>query len=381
MGWFDDVTSTLNPFDDAGGPFQGGSGGGSPPPDRGKVSRENFDLGGDPGYLQQFQGANAEITQGGRDLTGYGSTLANQSQGFYTQGGATAGRQGPQGPNAATYDPALGGAQRANMVAGNDAYGVAGQLAAMGSAPQGPSAAQAQLQTGTNQALASQLALARSGSGFGESANALGAAGANSAGIMAANANNAATLRASEDATFRQNQMAALGAAGNAYQAGRQNDLGMAQQYAQQGQYNANLGQQNAALQLQQNQLNDSTMLGLYGQGLQSQGMGLQGMEAGLNTMGNTQASNLAAAQAQQQGGMAYEQNATDVYGQNLAAHGKSRDQNQAAGMNVLNTALGAVSGLGGMAAGLMSDRRAKKEVTDMEDELTETYRALGGGK
>jgi hypothetical protein len=78
-------------------------------------------------------------------------------------------------------------------------------------AQQGPSAAQAQLQQGTNQALASQIALARSGSGFGGNAAAAGMAQNNLAGIQANQANQAAMLSAQENAAWRGRQAANLG--------------------------------------------------------------------------------------------------------------------------------------------------------------------------
>jgi len=78
-------------------------------------------------------------------------------------------------------------------------------------ATQGPSAAQAQLQTGTNQALNSQLALARSGHGFGGGAAAMGLAQGNTAGIQANQANQSGMLRAQEDAAWRGRQAANLG--------------------------------------------------------------------------------------------------------------------------------------------------------------------------
>jgi len=90
---------------------------------------------------------------------------------------------------------------------------------------QGPSAAQAQLQNGTNQALSSQIALARSGRGFGGNGAAMNQAQGNLAGIQAAGANNAAGLRAQEDAAWRQRQASnMLNANGQILQSQGQND-------------------------------------------------------------------------------------------------------------------------------------------------------------
>lgn len=129
--------------------------------------------------------------------------------------------RGPQYGNWGNQNAALG-----------QAGGYAGQLAGLEST-QGPSAAQAQLQQGTNQAMSSQLALARSGRGFGGGAGAAGQAATNMAGISANAANESAMLRAQEDAAWRQRQ------AGNfANAAGIQQGVGS--QYGQQGQ--ADLG-------------------------------------------------------------------------------------------------------------------------------------------
>lgn len=71
---------------------------------------------------------------------------------------------------------------------------------------QGPSAAQAQLQAGTNAAMANNIAMARSGRGFGGGGAAAGLAQGQQAQIFGNNVNAAAQLRASEDAAWRQRQ-------------------------------------------------------------------------------------------------------------------------------------------------------------------------------
>ena len=148
-------------------------------------------------------------------------------------------------------------------------------------ATQGPSAAQAQLQTGTNQALSSQLALARSGRGFGGNAAAMGQAQGNVAGIQANMANQSAMLRAQEDAAWRQRQAANMSSAAGIAQ-------GAGSQYG--GQSQANL---NAYLQNQQQ--NDAAALGYAGQGqnaynqgvaLNQSGMGLQNQIRGQEMQG-----------------------------------------------------------------------------------------------
>jgi hypothetical protein len=109
---------------------------------------------------------------------------------------------------------------------------------------EGPSAAQAQLQQGTNQAMAGQLALARSGRGFGGGAGAAGIAQGNLAGLQANQANQAAALRAQENAAWRQRQAGNMvnaagisGAVAGAYGQQQQTDLNA--YYTGQGQNDA----------------------------------------------------------------------------------------------------------------------------------------------
>ncbi len=132
---------------------------------------------------------------------------------------------------------------------------------------QGPSAAQAQLQAGTDMAARQQYGMARSQPGGGGAA--LRNAAFNAAGISGNAANSAATLRAQEDQSFQAQRLQALGAAqsGAGMSAGyagqlRQGDQSFAQ--AQAGQANSdasaanafNQGQQNLQYQVGANNLN-----------------------------------------------------------------------------------------------------------------------------
>jgi hypothetical protein len=184
--------------------------------------------------------------------------------------------RGPQQGDWAQQNAALG------MSSG---YGT--QLAGLES-QQGPSAAQAQLQQGTNQAMGSQIAMARSGRGFGGGAGAAGLAQSNMAGIQANQANQAAQLRAQEDAAWRQRQAANLGSAAGIQQ-------GIGQQYGQQvgtdlNAYYQNQGQNDAATQASINQANQAYMQGI-GASLSGQGVaaGIRGQElgAGMNREDN----------------------------------------------------------------------------------------------
>src|SRR5690606_18004539 len=122
-------------------------------------------------------------------------------------------------------------------------------------ATEGPSAAQAQLQMGLNQAQQSNLALARSGSGFGESAQNFSQAIDANARMGQDAANQAAMLRAQENAQWRQRQAQNIGAAAGI-------DQSAAGQYGQQSQFRTTTEQQ----QQQQNAADYLAALTLGGQ-------------------------------------------------------------------------------------------------------------------
>jgi hypothetical protein len=134
-----------------------------------------------------------------------------------------------------------------------------GQLRGL-EATQGPSGAQAQLMAGNNAAMGQQLALARSGRGFGGGAASAGLAQSNMAGIGAQNANNAAMLSAQENAAWRQRQAGNLGTAAGMYGEQQMRDLNS---------YYANMGQ------------NDQTALGWAGLGTQAYQGGVNANLAG----------------------------------------------------------------------------------------------------
>jgi hypothetical protein len=91
---------------------------------------------------------------------------------------------------------------------------VYGGLLGAARAPEGPSAAEQQLQAGTERALAGQLALAQSGRGAGANAFAQRRAAAQMGALQTRAARDAAQLRAQEQEAFRQRQLQAYGAAG-----------------------------------------------------------------------------------------------------------------------------------------------------------------------
>lgn len=200
----------------------------------------DFLYGRDPNYASNHA-TNAENVAGGyaQDFMNLGNmSIAQGQQGqqalLNTAHDAGANQQalGMQAVNRGTTQT-----NRADTFTGQ-AVGVANDLAGMG----GQSAAQAQLQSGLNQSQAANLALARSGRGFGGSSAAMGQAiDANAAAGQSA-ANNSALLR-------MQAQQAAAGIYGGA---------------AQQN--------MNAAL------ANSQAGMNMYGQGYNTQ---LQGQQAG----------------------------------------------------------------------------------------------------
>lgn len=332
----DSFASAANPAASRGTPRQGAG-----------PNVNNYMLGGDPNWLAAFSN-NA-------------GNVASQAQGMAGQGGMiaqTAAQEANRGSPFTAYGQGVYDTQGRSMTGGAQQYQLADQLRTIAGAPQGPSAAQAQLQQGTNEALNSQLALARSGSGFGEAGNAMAAAQGNAAGIQASNANNAAQLRANEDAQFRARQLQALGMSGEQLAAGRGADLALGGQQIGQSQFDT----QSALAGQQQN---DALRLGLLGQGLDAQQAGIEGQ---------SQANQLAlqAAIAQQQGLGNYEGNVTDIYGMDIGAHTDARQQNQARSNDWVTGITGFVEGLGGL-----SDRRAKKNIE--HEDLSRVYRALGG--
>lgn len=222
----------------------------------------NFIYGRDPNAANQAvdlalgTGRGAQTT--GENLLSLGLDEANAAQ-----------ARGPYMGDFTQQNAALYGAQ-----------GYGSQLAGL-EAQQGPSAAQAQLQAGTNAAMAGQLALSRSGRGFGGGAAAAGQAQTNLAGLQGQQANNAAMLAAQENAAWRARQAGNLGAAAGIQQ-------GVGSQFGEQqarniNSYYANQGQ------------NDQTALGWAGLGNQAyfagvganlQGQGLQNQVRGMELQG-----------------------------------------------------------------------------------------------
>jgi hypothetical protein len=146
-----------------------------------------------------------------------------------------------------------GAAQQQQQLAGLNSQ--VGALNAFAGQPQGPSAAQAQLQTGTDMAAKQQFGFARAQPGGGGAA--LRNAAFNAAGISGGAANQAAMLKAQETQAYQQNRLsalnAAMGGAGTATgYAGQARGQTQGFQQAQAGQANYDAGSTNAFNQGQQ---------------------------------------------------------------------------------------------------------------------------------
>ncbi len=308
--------------------------------------QRNYMYGRDPNAANAAVG---QALQTGAQASNVGANILSQDTGLAAD---ARGRVAPTGDFSA-QNLALGNAQSY----GNEAAGFGYQLAGLEST-QGPSAAQAQLGMGTNQALASQLALARSGRGFGGGAAAMGQAQSNAAGIQANQANQSALLRAQEDAAWRARQAANLGNSAGIFGNVGGLQAGVGQQFGQQA--TTNLG---AALQTQAQ--NDQASLGYLGQGATAYGQGVAQNLAGQGLANNIRGAELGA-------GMGADDRALRAW---AAAKGfdiqqKAADAQQTAaliqgGATVGGALIGSFGGPGGAAAGAQGGNAGGKALAD----------------
>lgn len=234
---------------------------------------------------------------------------------------------------------AQAGQDYANQAGAREAqYANTNRLLDFANQGEGPSAAQAQLQQGSDRAMAANMALASSGTGMGDSSEAMRRAQFQNATQQSDTANNAAMLRAQEEQAWRQQQLGALGTAQDAFGAMRGADLSARDQSIGQSQF----GVQS---ELENRGLNDA-----FTQGMVDASMGYDQMYY------DTFQDELAAAQQ-------YE-----ALRQGAATANQTQDQARDAQL------LGTASSMFGAAA--MSDVRAKKRITRL-DELTDEYAAL----
>lgn len=216
---------------------------------------------GDTSIKQNNQGQQA--LQRGQQLGQQAANIGAQNSGSALMAAQAAqNRQGPQA-NWGQANQTLAGAQ--------NTVNALNQFAA--SQGQGPSAAQAAGQQQVNQGLGQQIAMARSGRGFGGNAAAMGQAQSGMAAVTA-NAQNAAMQQAAaEDQANKQRQLAAL----NASLGG---SMGIAGQQGGQSQFDVNAALQNRGMNDAYSTANNQNALGWmqYGTGAQQgyEGMGNQ---------------------------------------------------------------------------------------------------------
>jgi hypothetical protein len=315
-----------------------------PVPNKPKLQDEDYALGQDPNWLANFSQNTGRIGQDANALRGQGDRLGTAANAVQSRATPTTNFGRAQ---------AMGGAQT----------GAAEWLTNYANGPQGPSAAQAQLQQGANQSMQQSLALARAGSGFGESANGLAQAQRANADTMATTANQAAMLRAQEDQAFRQQQLGAIGTAADIY-----------------GGAAAREGDQSRFLteaELQQRGMNDAQQLGLGAQSIEAQNLGIQG---GLAAQGM----GLDATQAELEARIAQGNTAANLYGTEAGVF-DSRLKRDAQQREARRADRGEAAGFVGKAAGaalsVLSDRRTKKRIRGATTDLDAAYAALEGSK
>ncbi len=311
----------------------------------------NYQYGGDPNAPNPIAtGAVDKANQTGDAGLQLGQYAINRGDQIYGQGQTTAAQR--EGDAVHFNNRAV---QQGDFGAQNQSLGALGGL----EATQGPSAAQAQLQSGTNQAMASQLAMARSGRGLGGNAAAMGQAQGNMAGIQANQANAASQLRAQEDAAWRGRQASNL-----------TNVAGFQGQQAQ-----ANLG---AAVQgRSQNDAMTQGMLGLgqsayqYGgeQGMRGYGMAMEGVDRSL--VGQGLANDIRG--QEMQGNQAYEDAKLRAW---AAEKGYDLAQQQASDQKDAATISAASSGIATYAGGGRSDIRSKKNIVRSDEPALDFARA-----
>lgn len=250
------------------------------------------------------------------------------------------------------------------------------QLAALNqfaNGPAGPSAAQAQLAAAGDNAQLSALSMARSGRGAGDSASALRDATFSNAQTQATTGQNMATLRAQEEATRRQQQLAALDsamgganairgadtAATNTALSGRGLDLQAQAQAADQAKFNTTAAQNQTQLNDQAANANRNTALGFTSEGNRTN-LGFQGM-------GNQVAVDYA-----QQGQNAYNSQADyELQQQQMKIDAAKANQNADTERDSANSSM--ISSF----ASMMSDERVKK-LKKTESALSEALGTIG---
>lgn len=336
--------------------------------------------------LQQAQGSDLYAAAGGLNLSGTATGAGYQGQ--------------------------LGSAQQLQSAASGPGVvgqlGIAGQLQGLATTPAGPSVAQQQLSMGADQSLQQQLAIAAGARG-GNAGLALQNAGQNQGQVMGQLNQQQGLLRAQEDMANRQFSASTLGAAANTYgnagnlqgsllgaanqgygaAAGTQqagyggaanvfqgiagNQVGQANTQAGLAGTYAGLSQAQLQGQLQQQSLNDQTML--------------QSQQMGYNLLDAQRASEL---QAQQANANTATQNQAIQTNYNQALNLQANDwthQLVGAGIGAAGGALGFLAGgpagaavgagVGYGAGSKLSDIRAKTDVVPASGQVADAFRPL----
>lgn len=294
----------------------------------------------------------------GQQVAQYGQEQAQRQAQLATGAGASV--TGSANTAAAGLTGTAAGIGRPGAMATRQAMTTANQLGGL-EATEGPSAAQAQLTAGLSQTQAANLALARSGRGFGSSASALTqAVDQNAAAAQAATAQ-AATLRAQENAAWRQRQAANLGTAAQTLGNIGTTSTGQA----------ANLVGQAAGIQAQGAQA--GAQLAVAGTQAARE-LGAQGVAQGAQ-LGTTAATN--AAQLSQQGVQAGAQ--LGVAGTQAAAQGYTQGVTNAAQLALSgNESAGNLAIQGGSAAANTTAQAAQLGLTGLGQQAALFNTAIG---
>jgi hypothetical protein len=314
--------------------------------------RSNFTFGSHNALAVDAQKYAQQYGNQGALYRGAGALNRGDAANAYAQGDIAQRRTGPQiaaDPNDVRQQASALGYLQNN----------ADTLQRMGTAPQGPSYAEAQLHQGQDAAMQQSLALAHSGRTLGS-----GAAAQQQAEFQNAQGNQqvnqqAAAARIQEQNQYNQYQLGALGAAQQGYGA-------MAQQANALSGQGLNVQQQNAGLTQQQQQINNQTTqtYGQVGQGLNAAALSQEQLGQGYDQMGwNTLNAQLSAA----------EQYQNQINGNSIAQQGLNNQQT--------GQYLGAATSAAAVAA---SDRDAKKNIVPAGGEShwydpLFSWKALGG--
>jgi hypothetical protein len=339
--------------------------------------------------LQYSQGLQQQQAQNAREAALYGNANAN-----FDIGNAAQLRQGPQiAASLADQKRQLAALGATNAGIGN-MNSTGNLLTSMGTAPMGPSYAEAQLRQGQSDAMAQQLSMARSGRSLGSGQAAMNQAAFNNAALNQSTNQAAASARLQEQQNYNQFQLGALQGAGNAYgtAGGLAGQAGNQATTIRSG--NEGLQAQNAALTQSQQQINNQTT-GMYNQlGAQQQQLGMQANRQGQDAyqFGQQQAAQAIGAQANADTGRLSSITTTNLANQDNANLHDAANMNMAA--SGFGAAANAVSGAVGGSTPAVNQNNPSGSTspysnigtashstdTSSDERLKTNIKALGGG-